>query len=803
MGRFTPLWMTSAIFLAYWNCTKPWGLDLPNRLLATFILTILQITSTEIALGLLKLLTPFHLLSLNGFIFVLLIVFTIFRRAKSGLPPKKTTPTPTISEFILFVISFVIYSYIFFLNTLIPPYDWDSLTYHLVDVLFYAQEKTIRVFPYPGNHYTFPKVGELLTLWIYLLGGGDSVAYRHLNCVQVPFAFLGGVALVSSSMSLGLKKNPWILFPLYALTPIVMIQSLTTMVDLIAGSIFLVVLAFILLFLKTRRRLPLYLTFLSLGILLGIKFTFLYFSLPLVLILLFGRIRVTLLLGRILNPKWKTLSLLFLLLFLGGGFWYLRNLILFWNPIYPTEVTIGGFTLFKGPYWVSPQPGYDRFFVENPLEWFFYPFREKMWNRFVYNYETGFGPQFLLGLICSVWAVFVALKRKKWMTFWTLLAIPILIALWVYPHPYHSPRYLIQLIGLVFLGLKFIMEISGKGLRLWLSFLVWISILFSIGSTIGSLAPHEEKAIQVLRETGKPPTLFQYYGWEYGQLADSWEWLSLNTMDGKKVVFTNDQLIAPLFGWENRNQLIWVSPPEKPPFFNIPRARNYLDWLRLLNSMKAELLYLIDPKWEEHSPSLRVQWVKEHPEDFQLLQSWTAHHYAAIYKILYRSKMIGDEIKPQSPLEDLNHRENWSIAYKEGAHLSLHYGTNQSGLVLEWNFNTQGNDYAEAVSYPMETDWEHFKFLTFWIFLETPKDLLFVYLKNSNPREFVSFRIDMEGLKPGWNQIELPLRSPNRKSKKFSFKEVNSIHLVIDDHPDSRIGKGKMEIRDFRGIVNG
>jgi hypothetical protein len=797
-----PFLMTAAIFLAHWLVSKLWGFNFVNRILAVSVLTILQIVLSQLALGVAGVLTAFSVQLLNSVIILLLVTFVLSVRRTPQKRLEPFSPQPSTSDILGLLLVAAVYGFIAFLNNLNPPYEWDALTYHLVDVLFYAQNKTVDLFPFPGPHFFFPKLGELLTLWLYLLAGADSVAFRHLNIVQATFAMLGGAAVISAAHSLGLRKGMWISVPLYALTPIAMIQSLTAMVDLMAGSIFLTTLAFLLLFLKTRYLPALRLAVLSWGILLGIKLTFLYFSLPLIFVLIFGRPRIFIHLGHLLRPKWRNLGILIVCFTLGCGFWFARNLIWFGNPFYPNLVRLGGQTLFQGPFAFSPDPQYENRFVQSPTEWVTYPFMERAGKEFIYSFENGFGPQFVLGLICSVWAAIIAFQRKKWMVFWTLLCIPLLIALWFYPHPFRSPRYIIAVCGLAVLGLIFICETGGNVLRRWLVSLAWISILFSVIATAGVLAPEQARALQVFKSTGRAPSFGQYYGW-FGLPAEPWEWFAQYTSKGEGVTFTNSQLILPLLGWENQNRLVWVSPPEYYPYLRIPHARNYSEWRALLKEKGASLLYRVDFAWNGKVPPRVVRWIENHPSDFQLIKSWNTPHFVGIYRIIYTDQTLQDDANPEAfSLEDLNRVESWSVSYEENARLTLLNGTQNGGIGFRWSFNSVGNDYVEAVAYPSNTDWQQFKYLSFSLYQNSVTDLLYIYLKNSDPREAARFRVTLADLEPGRNAIQLDLRAPERKSPGFSLNNVNSIHLIIDDEPDSRIGSGAVEIMEFQGLAN-
>ena len=113
---------------------------------------------------------------------------------------------------------------------IVVPYNWDSMTYHLPRIMFWAQNSSVAHFPtYDSRMLTSPVLAEFVNLHNYVLIGSDKL----FNFVQ-GFSFIGIVFLIASICKvLNLdKKVTYLACFLFMSMPIAMAESLTTQVDL-------------------------------------------------------------------------------------------------------------------------------------------------------------------------------------------------------------------------------------------------------------------------------------------------------------------------------------------------------------------------------------------------------------------------------------------------------------------------------------------------------------------------------------------------------------------------------------------
>ena len=113
---------------------------------------------------------------------------------------------------------------------IVVPYNWDSMTYHLPRIMFWAQNSSVAHFPtYDSRMLTSPVLAEFVNLHNYVLIGSDKL----FNFVQ-GFSFIGIVFLIVSICKvLNLdKKVTYLACFLFMSMPIAMAESLTTQVDL-------------------------------------------------------------------------------------------------------------------------------------------------------------------------------------------------------------------------------------------------------------------------------------------------------------------------------------------------------------------------------------------------------------------------------------------------------------------------------------------------------------------------------------------------------------------------------------------
>lgn len=148
------------------------------------------------------------------------------RRAGTGEPAEK----PAIADFLPVA---VILALTAFLALVAAPNSYDGLTYHLVRVLNWIQQGSLRPFPAHDTRQLFmPSWPEYAILQFQLLSGGD----RFANLVQwIGFAgAVGGAALLARTLG-GSRRAAVIAAGLVATLPMAVAQASGTQTDLVAA----------------------------------------------------------------------------------------------------------------------------------------------------------------------------------------------------------------------------------------------------------------------------------------------------------------------------------------------------------------------------------------------------------------------------------------------------------------------------------------------------------------------------------------------------------------------------------------
>jgi hypothetical protein len=246
----------------------------------------------------------------------------------------------------LLLLGFVIYIRIFWAATL-PPWEADSIGYHLPNSLYYYLHGNIysclrlplsihnislpwSIF-YPGN-------SELLYVWPFVTKG--------VSLLNFPSFLI--YALVATSMWLlgvhifHVREANILNLLLCSSTSILIGQLATQQNDVLFALFFLASFLFLIKHQKTSSVRWLVFSGLSCGLMVGTKYSGFYYFLILSIVYWILRAKIS----------WKSgfVFLLFVLVSLGSGLpWYLRNLLMVKNPFYPEHIGILGWTIFEGP----------------------------------------------------------------------------------------------------------------------------------------------------------------------------------------------------------------------------------------------------------------------------------------------------------------------------------------------------------------------------------------------------------------------------------------------------------------------
>ena len=293
----------------------------------------------------------------------------------------------------------------------LPVLDYDGFSYHLVTVDAWLQSGLIGRTPQRFWSDGYPANGELLTLWLMAFTGTDDLA-TLTGLISVPLAIVSTIGL---ARVLGAGR-PWAVMAglLLAVTPALVVLTTTTYVDiptvayLAAGWYF--GLSALVAPDGPRRNALLALAGVACGLGMGTKATLLLPLGVVVAVLLVDVLRRSPRLGR---PLVQNAALVAVPALLLGAYWYVKNIIVFGNPIWPFRV--------------GPLPGVgtvDELIVQTPKQMAsLAPLGRVLFSWFAdpgvssYAYDTrigGFGIQWAGILALGLLGGFLALRRRHW-----------------------------------------------------------------------------------------------------------------------------------------------------------------------------------------------------------------------------------------------------------------------------------------------------------------------------------------------------------------------------------------------------
>lgn len=511
-----------------------------------------------------------------------------------------------------------------------PPRGIDDLVYHLPPVYQAAQEHRISILPLElRNLFAFPLAGEMTFLWVVLLDG----SIRWVDSVQAVFALFGMAAVFALGRRFGLSaRGSAFAACLFGTMPVVLLQATSNYVDIISNVWLLGAAVTLLAYEASGSRLSLALGGLATGLLLGSKYQGVLFTLALASMAAAliraqaragqGFVRGTEGTAPALGSKdttrargsegsgrarsrkdthtpagrtglGRTLarhgSLFALPAVAAGGYWYVRNLLLFSNPFYPLPIRILGMTIFPGPF----QQGVSTWsaLASDPAE----ALRIAAWDPGLGSFHGGFGFLFW-GFAAPAFAyVFLELFRQRRSSgngkLFVLALIPIGIAtLFLAPHDqlWLTPRYVLAVGGIGAVAVARLGEeaaVRGTGAATLLRGIAVAGALLALPVAapavwpLVSLAPVAADAPEI-RAAGELRYL-EATAWDLRTMASAWAPLDAMTRGGGglTVYQASDYSVfwtGPTYGVELQNR-IWnfeKAPALKPDafFFHSPRG---------------------------------------------------------------------------------------------------------------------------------------------------------------------------------------------------------------------------------------
>lgn len=625
---------------------KKEDISFADRLIGSFILGLAQIIATEMLLGILfKQLYAAPLFILN-----IIISSSLFIAASAGRNIFSNTYDEIRSETgrilkiinydraLLFIFGLFLASvcWMIFIGHLFPSYAWDALWYHLPIVGYIMQSGAIQ-----ENHTPwfidqfiniFPKNTELFFLWNIIFLKSDIIA----DLSQLLFTVMGVLTIYSMALKLKIKEK-YALYSslLFFFTPIIILQSTTNYVDVAISVLFLITVNFLISKPEGHandekrdvyfRRWPLLLSGIAAGILLGSKG-----SGPLFIAILSLAI-----LSRIFIKRFNPFSrpakrgiirdglrpyLLYFLLpsILFGSYWYIKNWVLYGNPVYPMEISFANITIFKGLYGGIIDPSPEVLNNLSPLKKLLYVWEERV-KYYLYDSRfSGFGPLwFILFLPGILFSSLLSIKRKDHN--FLFIGIILIVTFILYPRNWNT-RYVIFIVGLGALSFGMTLEYFRER-----EFILKILALLLAGYTFlvtNSPCVMPEKIKEFIRQPAEERTISRlapfnidmYARQEYGY----WIWISKNISAGETLAYT----FEPLF-----NSPLWNNGFSSR-IVNI-KSDTYTEWLKTLKEKNVTYILI-------RTKSVEDEWIEKEAEALKSL--WWVKGSIKRYETVYSDK---------------------------------------------------------------------------------------------------------------------------------------------------------------------
>ena len=318
----------------------------------------------------------------------------------------------------------------------LPIIDWDGLAYHLVTVDVWLQTDHIGRVPQLLWSDGYPENGELVTTWLVLFGHSDAFA-DLTGLVALPLAV---TAIATFARRLGADRVPAALTALVIVAmPAVVLKTSSTYVDNIGMAYIAAAWAFGVGALRSgdrKRQLVLaIMTGVSIGLAIGTKAS---------LIPAAALIGIAVLVV-VVRERWSgpARSVVFAVVAISvpvlvGAGWYIKNLIVFGNPLWP--ITVGSLPgLGPAAQLIAKPP--PEIAGMAPLAQI-----AKSWTNdfFLLTYLEdvrigGFGVAWLPLLALGVIGAVVHVRKRGWLVL-ALLGVPTAATLVLMPGPWW-PRY--------------------------------------------------------------------------------------------------------------------------------------------------------------------------------------------------------------------------------------------------------------------------------------------------------------------------------------------------------------------------
>jgi hypothetical protein len=632
------------------------SLSFVDRFIGTFVLGLAQIILTEMVLGVIfRKLYAGPLFWMNVCISSSLLSLTLskYYGGLSSLGKVLRELNEKMSGFyriirsdiillILLCLLIIKIGWLIFIGYLFPSYTWDSLMYHLPIVGNIMQSGAIMENPANFEIDTFinifPKNMELFFLWNVIFLKNSSIT----DLSQLPFLIVGILTTYSIASKLDIKvKSALFSSLLFFFTPIVILQINTNYIDIAVSVLLLIVINYLLYespsfknilshtVEKDDRKVPIILAGVTAGILLGSKGSgplFAIIILSAIIVQEFIKYRQQIY-AKTPEEKFDVIKdsvisyiiYFFLPLIMLGSYWYIKNWMLYGNPVYPMEITVFDITLFKGLFKKMRDP--VPLLIENStyLSRLFHVWMEKV-EFYLYDSRlSGFGPLWTILLLPSlVFACINAAINKRYN--WLFICILLISTYAVHPRNW-TTRYTIFMISLGALSYGFVLDYFCKRDRV-ISILALVLASYSF-VTVNSPCVMPFRIREFMNLPASERTLARHKPFNIDihvrQEYSCWTWINEHVKAGETLAYTFKPLfLTPLWnnGFSNRTKYI--------------RSDNYDDWLQKLKDGNVTYVLL-----QKHT--VEEGWIEANKKDMSVTGKQSGS-LAEEFKMVYSDK---------------------------------------------------------------------------------------------------------------------------------------------------------------------